>query len=416
MGIYADTKQQVALMFESKNVPSDWIINEEKNHNGDKALSHIHFYYINYQTNGLYTRDVRYFDVPYPNDSTHTNHPNIRYKGEFGKNPKKATLDMIKYVVKEDQDPIATFDYRLKIAQLEEELLGERNNRGRNSREVLEIPFITWVNEEPDGEEVKRRIRNNLESICSTYKSENCQNLFKSGIGKIDACSNEVNTIIETLEKTIALSVTSVIDLKCAKDENGNICPISNYVITTGNVPEDPNDDKWKQAVSETCKSKSCSDAFINYGNTTTNNNVNQSIVNGILNETGVGGGVPTVNTDVVQNTVDTIKNSQGDNNGATGATGNTGATGATGATGSTGTTGTTGDNGNNGASGVNGATGGNGNATTGTTNGNAGNGQGNVNQGNSTNPSNATSDASTLAFKGTLTMAVVYVLSTLLL
>jgi len=255
----------------------------------------------------------------------------------------------------------------------------------------------------------------NLDSICNNYKSENCQKVFKNGVGKIDACSKEVNTIIDALEKVIALNVSNVIDLKCAKDENGNTCPIANYVIQNGDVPSDPNDDKWKQAVDETCKSKSCSDAFINYSDASNNNPVNQPVVSGILNDVGVG--APTVNTEVVKNTADTIKANQGGDAGSSGSgssgsdSGSTGAdtTGATGTTGDA-ATGTTGATGANGTTGTTGAAGANGNTTNGANNGNSTT-TGNNGQGNAT-----TSGASSFAVKGSLAMAVVYALSTLLL
>lgn len=228
----------------------------------------------------------------------------------------------------------------------------------------------------------------NLESVCSAYKSEKCQNFFNSSISNIDSCSNEVKTVLESVEKTIKSNVSRIINLKCAKDENGNICPISNYVIANGDIPSDPNNPEWKQAVDETCKSKACSEAFINYSDSTVNNDngVSQAVAGGILNGVGVDT-APTGNVDVIKSTADTIK-------------ANSDATGSTDATGTTGTTGTTGATGNTDANG-NGAT------------------QGNTNQANGSNnnnTANATSDATNLTFKATFALAVVYALSTLLL
>jgi len=257
----------------------------------------------------------------------------------------------------------------------------------------------------------------NLENVCSTYKSEKCQNLIKSGIGKIDACSSQINTVIETFDKVISGKIASAIELKCAKDENGNVCPISNYVIQNGDIPQDPNDDKWKQAVEETCKSKACSEAFINYTDATTNTPVSQTVVSGILSEAGVQ--TPEVNTDVLKNTADTIKASQSDA-AKTGDAATTGSTGDAATTGSTGDATTTGANDNDTTTSnaaTTGATGANNTATTGASN-TASNGnsvQGTANQANTSNDSN-TSGAASLTFQGSLTMAIVFVLSTLLL
>ena len=222
----------------------------------------------------------------------------------------------------------------------------------------------------------------NLESICSAYKSEKCQTFFNSSISSIPACSGEVKDVVNSVEKSIKLHVASVIDLKCAKDENGNICPISNYVIQNGDIPSDPSDPNWQQAVQDTCKSKACSEAFINYTNTTNNNNnsndVNQTIVNGVIGGTGIDN-TPVVNPNIINNAADTIKNTQGDNIG----NGTTSANGITGANGTTGVNGTT-------------------NGTT---------GQGTTNQANSNN-NNSSSDATSL--KASLTLAVVFTIYTL--
>ncbi|OUM70669.1 hypothetical protein PIROE2DRAFT_56708 [Piromyces sp. E2] len=163
---YADTrgittKSDVALVLEEKQKNIEFIVSKEKNQNGDIALDHIHSY-VNFVEEPLNTRNLRYFDVEYPPNSNQpfpTNHPNIKYKGEFNKNPIQATINMIKYVTKEDQDPICNFDWKKRL----EELKAKLNNKRGKSRDVLEIPFYEWVNEDPrpDGEEVKCRIRSN---------------------------------------------------------------------------------------------------------------------------------------------------------------------------------------------------------------------------------------------------------------
>lgn len=148
-------------MLESKQLDIEYIVSCEMNYNGEIALNHIHSY-VYFVTGVLNNLNVRYFVVNHPpetNQPTPINHPNIRYKGEFNKNPIQATIDIIKYVTKEDQDPICNFDWKKRLEELEEQL----KNGKKHSHEVLETPFYEWVNEEPrpDGEEVKRRIRSN---------------------------------------------------------------------------------------------------------------------------------------------------------------------------------------------------------------------------------------------------------------
>ncbi|OUM70666.1 hypothetical protein PIROE2DRAFT_1206 [Piromyces sp. E2] len=156
------TRSDVALMLENKQLNIEFIVSKEKNHNGEIVLDHIHAY-LNFVDTPLNTRDIRYFDVEYPleaNQPFPTNHPNIKYKGEFGKNPIKATIDMIQYVTKEDNDPVCNFDWKKRLQELKDSLNGGRKGKGK---EELVIPFYKWVNEDPrpDGEEVKRRIRSN---------------------------------------------------------------------------------------------------------------------------------------------------------------------------------------------------------------------------------------------------------------
>ncbi|ORX75323.1 hypothetical protein BCR32DRAFT_285289 [Anaeromyces robustus] len=114
------TKSDVSLMIEEKQLNIEFIVSKEKNHNGEIAEFHIHSY-LHYIDNPLNTRDVRYFNVPYPpsNQAFTTNHPNIRYKSEFSKNPIQATIDMIEYVTKEDQDPVCNFDWKKKVRRIE---------------------------------------------------------------------------------------------------------------------------------------------------------------------------------------------------------------------------------------------------------------------------------------------------------
>ncbi|KAL6625462.1 hypothetical protein LY90DRAFT_498438 [Neocallimastix californiae] len=126
---YADTrsittKSDVALMIEEKQLNIEFIVSREKNHNGEIALDHIHAY-LNYVDGPVNSRNVRYFDVEYPPEANQpfpTNHPNIRYKNEFNKNPIQATIDMINYVTKEDKDPLCNFDWKKRLDDLESQL------------------------------------------------------------------------------------------------------------------------------------------------------------------------------------------------------------------------------------------------------------------------------------------------------
>jgi len=244
----------------------------------------------------------------------------------------------------------------------------------------------------------------NLESVCELYKSDKCQDFFESNsLATKLSCDSGVKDALETFKKAIKLHAASVIDLKCAKDEKGNVCPISNYVIENGDIPSDSSDQKWQDAVNETGKSKACSESFNNYADTVKNNADGASVVNDVIG----GDLTPSANTDVIDNAVDTIKKTQGGDS----------ASGDNGADGATGTTGTDGAN-TTGTDGANGATDGANTSNTPNTTNNAnnannanGSGQNTANQANDSN--NSTSDATTV--KASLALAVVLALSTLL-
>lgn len=154
------TKPMVEEMLLKNGEVKYFIICIEKCHNTDDH-EHIHAYIKMFHK--LSTRDKRYFDVfdnAFNNDS-HSNHPNIKYKGDrcFGKAKRgdQATYDMIKYVLKEDTEVIANWDYNAWLEWFE-------LHSKKDTRKVT-IPFFEWVHEDPKPlqEDVYERIRGKQE-------------------------------------------------------------------------------------------------------------------------------------------------------------------------------------------------------------------------------------------------------------
>jgi len=231
----------------------------------------------------------------------------------------------------------------------------------------------------------------NLESACSTYNSLKCKAFFKTSISSITGCGGEAKEVIQSLEKSVKTTVANSLELKCAKDNNGNICPISKYVIENGNVAKDQNDQAWKDAVNATCGSKSCVEAFTDFSeNIADTSGFSQAIVSGILGTVGFDT-IPNSNPDLVKSTADIVKGNQ---------------------CGSTGTNSTNNTNSNNGNNGTNNTNGNNGNNGTLTNVNNGSTVQNTSNQANNSNDDS--SDATTI--KGTLSLAVVFALFVLLL
>lgn len=107
---------------------------------------HISMFIVDF-INSFFSRKVRYFDVfsdKYDNES-HSNHPNIRYKGE---NDEVKDIElMVKYVLKEDEEPLSNFDFHKELKELEEKGLEKNNKKDKNYRSKDVIPLFQWVNE-----------------------------------------------------------------------------------------------------------------------------------------------------------------------------------------------------------------------------------------------------------------------------
>lgn len=155
------TKLMVKNTLDNLDAIERYIICIEKCHNTDDH-EHIHVY-LKMRNKKFSTRDKRYFDVFNDgfNNESHSNHPNIKYKGDycFGKAKRgdQATYDMIKYVLKEDTEVLSNWDYNAWLEWFE-------LHSKKDTRKVT-IPFFEWVHEDPKPlqEEIYERIRGNQE-------------------------------------------------------------------------------------------------------------------------------------------------------------------------------------------------------------------------------------------------------------
>lgn len=151
------TKFMVEEMLKSKTNIEKYIISIEQCHKTDEH-EHIHVYLK--MVNKFTTENKRYFDVfnELFTNETKSNHPNIRFKGDpiFGvaKRGEEGTYNMVRYVVKEDKEPIANWDWSAWMEWFE-------LNKKKDTRKV-KIPFYDWLHENPVPlqNEVYRRIKN----------------------------------------------------------------------------------------------------------------------------------------------------------------------------------------------------------------------------------------------------------------
>ncbi|ORX87222.1 hypothetical protein BCR32DRAFT_264421 [Anaeromyces robustus] len=85
---------------------------------------------------------------------------------------------------------------------------------------------------------------------CLKIKTEKCQNFFKNPLEYFPHCKN-FPKIQEYYSTNLMKALLIFYELKCQTDENGNFCPIAEALI------------KGEGDVSNTCKSKNCTDTAI---------------------------------------------------------------------------------------------------------------------------------------------------------
>jgi len=109
------------------------------------------------------------------------------------------------------------------------------------------------------------------ENYCIEYETENCQNLFKSGmkgiITEFPECKDTPEKEIEQTDDIIKL-VEATLKTACAKDEQGNYCPYSPGNPQTAAVIKGMGRSERNEAytgyIKESCKSKKCVDDYLN--------------------------------------------------------------------------------------------------------------------------------------------------------
>jgi len=172
--------------------------------------------------------------------------------------------------------------------------IGENNlgNIGNNIPDDLTIPvdlsdpnnldpssFNMGINEQCDKalEQYKECLEgnseidvNNKDNVCNTFNSEKCQQFFNDDIKNIQGCEN-LNEIASRVLNFYKKGNTVSLKMQCAKDENGKYCPLANLSPKLMSIEDDnKNDDKefktiYAEAVSETCKSRSCINAALEF-------------------------------------------------------------------------------------------------------------------------------------------------------
>jgi len=118
--------------------------------------------------------------------------------------------------------------------------------------------------------------RDTIDEFCSKWEKNGCRTVTLSTIGEIfPKCKSIPNDILTEKDSLTDTDIKSLIDMtiafnnfQCSKDESGNYCPYVEFSFELeldgdGGDDEAELEKKAVDAINETCKSKSCTDAFV---------------------------------------------------------------------------------------------------------------------------------------------------------
>jgi len=110
--------------------------------------------------------------------------------------------------------------------------------------------------------------KDTLDKICETYNSQKCQDFYKNGLSGVEACKDDEAFLIQ-MSNVMIESNQSNIGLFCIKDEANQYCPYGQFIIDIASKSETITDAEvetsYNLAVNNSCKSKKCTDAFLEY-------------------------------------------------------------------------------------------------------------------------------------------------------
>jgi len=89
----------------------------------------------------------------------------------------------------------------------------------------------------------------NLKDTCPDITSDSCVKFFEDPFGVVPQCKG-IPVLEQTLDPTILKATKLAMKLMCLKDENGNLCPITEVIRN--------NQEADLKTIEDTCKSQIC--------------------------------------------------------------------------------------------------------------------------------------------------------------
>ncbi|ORX59264.1 hypothetical protein BCR36DRAFT_453923 [Piromyces finnis] len=141
----------------------------------------------------------------------------------------------------------------------------KRDDLGNNGENLLSQECLEEdINSEYSNECMTTIINiNNYKEKCLVFKSEKCQTFYNDpDLSKYYPICTKDEQSKKVYNRVVFQSLINNVLSKCYMDENDELCPLSLFRITQPNSPID-----YPVIINDTCKSKKCTDSFIEYMN-----------------------------------------------------------------------------------------------------------------------------------------------------
>ncbi|ORX79891.1 hypothetical protein BCR32DRAFT_269182 [Anaeromyces robustus] len=101
-----------------------------------------------------------------------------------------------------------------------------------------------------DMNNVKEDITKDVTKICAVYEGENCKEFLKDVYSDTTTCEKASDPTMDLLIKQARYSYIA----GCSKDENGKLCPLTNFIMNK----EKAMDDSEMNIIKDSCTSENC--------------------------------------------------------------------------------------------------------------------------------------------------------------
>lgn len=115
-----------------------------------------------------------------------------------------------------------------------------------------------------------------IDDMCDKFNSEKCQKYYTTKMADLPECKDSLTISLAGIDNMMKITYLGLKN-NCEKDENNKYCPFNSVEIAK-KIKDDMTEEESRKLFDtikeETCKSKKCSESYINFV-TELNNNTN---------------------------------------------------------------------------------------------------------------------------------------------